>query len=354
MIDLSQWSANSAPDSLCVVRLSAIGDTCHALAVIRNLQDNWPQTSITWIIGKSEAALHAGLDGVEFITFDKSRGSAAYRDLKQALDGRRFDAALCMHASWRVNRLIRLLPANLKLGFDFRRARDFQWLFTNARIPAAPGEHSLEAMMGFARALGAATQPLRWDIPVSDADRAFAEGHCRYPTVVISPCSSQRSRNYRNWSIERFAGVARYAQTRFGCRVLVTGGGSDLEREYGEQIAASVGADIRNLVGQTSLKQSFAIFQEADVVISPDSGPAHMATAAGTPVIGLYATSNPDRTGPIVSRRLTVNRYPEALSKYLGKSVDEVRWGRRVRHPDAMELIEVADVTEKIDLVLAH
>ena len=129
-----------------MVRLSAIGDTCHALAVIRNLQDNWPQTAITWIIGKSEAALHAGVDGVEFITFDKSSGSAAYRELGQALTGRRFDAALCMHASWRVNRLIRLLPSPIKLGFDFRRARDFQWLFTNARIPPAAREHSLEGM----------------------------------------------------------------------------------------------------------------------------------------------------------------------------------------------------------------
>ena len=353
MIDLSQWFAKSAPESLCVVRLSAIGDTCHALAVIRRLQDNWPQTSITWIIGKTEAALHAGVDGVEFITFDKSKGAAAYAGLKDKLAGRNFDAALCMHASWRVNRIIRLLPTARKLGFDRRRARDFQWLFTNARIPHVDGEHSMEAMMGFANALGAEARPLRWDIPLGDADRDFAESHCRYPTVVISPCSSQRSRNYRNWQVERFAEVARYAQTRYGCRVLLTGGPTELEREYGEQIAAAVGADIRNLVGQTTLKQSFALFEAADLVIAPDSGPAHMATAAGTPVIGLYATSNPGRTGPIVSRRLTVNRYPDAVSKFLGKDVDDIRWGRRVRDPDAMDLIEVDDVTSKIDLVFS-
>lgn len=322
--------------------------------MIRNLQDNWPQTSITWIVGKTEAALHAGVDGVEFIIFDKREGAAAYAGLRETLAGRTFDAALCMHASLRVNRFIRRIPTAIRLGFDMRRARDFQWLFTNRRIPHVAREHSLEAMMGFARTLGAKPTPVRWDIPVTDPDRAFADQHCRYPTVVVSPCSSQRSRNYRNWRVERFAEVARYAQTTYGCRVLLTGGPSELERQYGDAIQAAVGADIRNLVGQTTLKQSFALFAAADLVISPDSGPAHMATAAGTPVIGLYATSNPARTGPFVSRRLTVDRYPEAVSKYLGKRVEQVRFGRRVRHPDAMDLIEVADVTEKIDLVFGQ
>ena len=103
----------------------------------------------------------------------------------------------------------------------------------------------------------------------------------------------------------------------------------------------------------TSLKQSFALFEAADLVIAPDSGPAHMATAAGTPVIGLYATSNPGRTGPFVSRRLTVNRYPDAVRQFLHKDIDEVRWGRRVRVADAMDLIEVDDVTAKVDLVFS-
>lgn len=206
--------------------------------------------------------------------------------------------------------------------------------------------------MGFARKIGAEPTPMRWDIPVTDADREFAASHCRYPTVVISPCTSQRSRNFRNWRIERFIEVARHAREQHNARILLTGGGTDVEREYGETISTEVGAGIRNLIGQTTLKQSFALFGAADLVISPDSGPAHMATAAGTPVIGLYATSNPGRTGPFVSRQLTVNRYPDALKKFMGKTEDAVRWGQRVRHPDAMDLIEVDDVTAKIDLAL--
>jgi heptosyltransferase I len=339
--------ANSAPENICVLRLSAIGDTCHALAVIRNLQDNWPDTRITWLIGKTEASLMGDIGDIEFITFDKSKGLDAYRDVGQQLAGRRYDAALCMHASLRANLLSRKLPAAVRLGFDKARARDFQWLFTDERIPAAQGEHALEAMMGFARHIGAQPTDLRWDIPVAESERAFAEQHVAPKTVVISPCSSQRSRNFRNWPVEHFVAVVRYLEERLAANVLLTGGNSPLESQYAQTIAAATGA--RNLVGQTSLKQLFAVLCAADVVICPDSGPAHMATAAGTPVIGLYATSNPDRTGPYRSRQLCVNRYPDAVQKYLGRRVADIRWGQRVRHPEAMQLITISDVIGKID-----
>jgi heptosyltransferase I len=97
------------------------------------------------------------------------------------------------------------------------------------------------------------------------------------------------------------------------------------------------------------LKELVALIDAADLVICPDSGPAHMATTVSTPVLGLYATSNPDRTGPFFSREITVNRYPDATQRYLGKSVEQLKWGQRVRHPDAMDLITIEDVKGKID-----
>ena len=339
--------ANSAPEDICVLRLSAIGDTCHALAVIRNLQDNWPDARITWVIGKTEATLMGDIRDIEFITFDKSKGFAAYRDVARSLSGRRFDVALCMHASMRANFLCRILPTGVRLGFDKARARDFQWLFTNRRIDAAPEEHALEAMMAFARHLGAQPTGLRWDIPIGDSERAYAQQYIKPRTVVISPCSSQRSRNFRNWPAERFVAVARYLADHAQANVVLTGGHSALESEYARTIAGQV--DATNLVGQTSLKQLYAVIAAADVVLCPDSGPAHMATAAGIPVIGLYATSNPDRTGPYLSRDLCVNRYPDAVSRYLGKGIADLRWGQRVRHPDAMKLIKTEDVIDKFD-----
>lgn len=345
---MSDLILKTQPENICVIRLSAIGDTCHALAVVRRIQDNWPDAKITWIIGKTEAKLLADIPDIEFIIFDKSKGIHAYKEVRHVLGDKTFDIALCMHASMRVNLLYRSIRAPIRLGFDRKRAKDFQCLFTNKRIAAAHGEHALEAMMSFASAIGVAPQPIRWDIPLDEDVREFSADYRspNKPLVVISPCSSNRSRNFRNWSIENYSAMIKHLVGR-GCRVVLTGGPSALEVEYGAALSTNGLAD--DLVGKTSLKQLAALINAADLVICPDSGPAHMATAFNTPVLGLYATSNPDRTGPFASRELTVNRYPDAAMKYLGKPVEELHWGQRVRHPDAMDLITLDDVVSKID-----
>jgi heptosyltransferase I len=272
----------SPPESICVIRLSAIGDTCHALAVVRSIQDTWPETPITWIIGKTEASLMADIPDIEFIIFDKSKGRLAYADVRNQLVGRRFDIALCMHASLRANLLCRLIPTPIRLGFDFKRARDFQWLFTNQRIKATPHEHAMEAMLGFARHIGIPQRELRWDIPLSAAQREFAAGYqsAGRPILLISPCSSLRSRNFRNWSAENYAAAANHARNKFDCQVILTGGDSELEVEYGRTISKLCDKSLVNLIGKTSLKELFAMITVSQALICPDSGPAHMATAA--------------------------------------------------------------------------
>ena len=341
----------SPPESICVIRLSAIGDTCHALAVIRSIQDTWPETRITWIIGKTEAGLMTDIPDIDFIIFDKSKGRGAYADVRKQLAGRDFDIALCMHASLRANLLCRMIATPIRLGFDYSRAVDFQWIFTNRRIEATPREHALDAMMGFARYIGIPKRGLRWDIPLSDAHREFARHYqsSGQPMLLISPCSSLRSRNFRNWSAENYAAAANHARNKYHCKVILTGGSSALEVEYGRTISRLCDQSLVNLIGKTSLKQLLALISHSRVVICPDSGPAHMATAAGTPVIGLYATSNPDRTGPYLSQSLGVNAYPDAVGRYLGKTVEGLRWGQRVRDPRAMGLIRLASVTRRID-----
>ncbi|MEL7296110.1 MAG: glycosyltransferase family 9 protein, partial [Pseudomonadota bacterium] len=130
--------------------------------------------------------------------------------------------------------------------------------------------------------------------------------------------------------------------------VIVTGGGSALEKQYADEITSNLD-DVVDLVGKTTLKELAALIDRADAVICPDSGPAHIATAVNTPVIGLYATSNPGRTGPSQRADWIVNQYPQACRQYLSKTVDDLRWGQRVRHPDAMKLITVDAVVEKLD-----
>jgi len=347
--------ATPAPESLCVLRLSAVGDVCHALPVVRTLQAAWPETRITWIVGKLEASLVGDIPGIEFIIFDKSRGLGAHLALRRALKGRRFNLLLHMQMSLRASVASLAVKAPLKLGFDKERAHDFQYWFTNKRIWYKPRQHVMDSLFGFSEALGVREHRLRWDIPLPAEAAAYAREQIPGGTgaLIISPCANPRFRNWRSWQPEYYAAVAEHAAEKHGLKVLVTGGRSEIEQAYGARITELARTPVANLVGQTSLKQLMALLGRATVLVSPDSGPVHMGTAAGIPVIGLYATTNPDRAGPYLSQRWRVNRYPDALAKFNHITPDEAPWGTRVRDEAAMECITVADVTGKLDELMA-
>ena len=340
---------SSPPRSLCVIRLSAIGDCCHALPVVQAIRSAWPETRITWIIGQTEHALLEGLAGVDFLVLDKRAGRRGMRELKEKLKARRFDLLLQMQDSLRASRVAMMTGCRRRVGFDRRRARDFQWLFTTERIAHRPRQHVMEALFGFAEHLGIERPAApRWGFPMNAGDvRAAASMAPGRPFCVMSPLSSQRRGAFRNWPAERYASVARHVVERLGGEVLLTGSGSPMERDYAAVIAAQPG--VTDLNGRTTLKQLAALIRLARLVVCPDSGPAHIAAALGTRVVGLYAGSNPDRSGPWGNREFTVNRYPQAVRKSLGKGVDAVRFGRRLRTGNAMNEIAAGSVIEMVE-----
>jgi heptosyltransferase I len=345
----------SPPERLCILRLSAVGDVTHVVPVVRTLQRAWPRCRITWIIGRLEATLVGDLPGVEFIIFDKSAGPGALIDLYRRLRGRRFDVLLHMQVALRASLISLAVKAPVRLGFDAGRSRNGQQWFTTHRINSAPRQHVLDVFFAFAEALGIDERVLEWSLPVPDNERRqiAAQVPGDRPILAINPCSSARRRNWRNWPAERYAAVADYAATRHGLQVVLTGGPSEPERALARRIAALTETPVIDLIGQTSLKGLLALLEQATALIAPDTGPAHIATAAGTPVIGLYAASNPDRTGPYLSRQWVVNRYPQALVRYADKTVEQAAWGERVRHPEVMELIPVEAVRQSLDRLMA-
>src|SRR5713101_4736277 len=163
------------PRHVCLLRLSAIADTCHALAALLAFQSAWPQTRFTWIIGKLEAKLMTAiLPEIEFITFDKSATLKELLRLRRTLSARRFDLLLDMQLSFRASLVSSLVSAPIKLGFDRERARELQWWFTNARIAPAAAEHVLDSFLGFARACGLDPAAPRWalDLPAEALEYA--------------------------------------------------------------------------------------------------------------------------------------------------------------------------------------
>ncbi len=338
----------SPPPALCILRLSAVGDITHTLPVVRTLQQHWPHTRLTWIIGKTEYSLVYDIPGIEFIVFDKNQGWRAYQQLWQQLRQRRFDVLLHMQMSLRASLIALLIKSPIKLGFDKARAKDLQWLFTTDRIQARPGQHVIDSLLGFSAALGVDEHHYVWDIPIPAEAQAYAQQQLPddAPILIISPCSSMA---YRNWTIAGYAAIADYAQQKYGMQVVLTGGPGSIERAYAQQISTLCKTKPIDLIGKTNLKQLLAILARARVVIAPDAGTAHLANAVGVPVIGLYAATNPDRARPYSYPQYVVNKYPEAVHAKLGKSVAEVPWGTRVRDAGTMQRITVADVTAKLD-----
>src|SRR5216684_3284582 len=177
---------------VCLLRLSAIGDACHAVAALRAFQSAWPQTRFTWIIGKLEAKLMTAiLPEIEFITFDKSATLEELLRLRRTLSARRFDLLLDMQLSFRASLVSSLVSAPIKLGFDRERARELQWWFTNARIAPAAAEHVLDSFLGFARACGLDPAAPRWDLDLPAEALEYARGIItdERPTLAVSPCS---------------------------------------------------------------------------------------------------------------------------------------------------------------------
>jgi len=341
---------SAPPEAICLLRISALGDICHILPVIRTLQYHWPQTRIAWIIGKTEYALVNDIAGIEFIIFDKGAGYSGYRRLYQEMRGRCFDILLHMQMSLRASLASLLVPADIRLGFDRQRSNDFQWLFTNHKIPSKDKQHVMDGFFEFIRTLGVLERRLEWNIPIPEEIRREVKLHLPAGQfMVVSPCSSMA---YRNWTVEGYAAVADYALETYGLPTVLTGGLTSVEHEYGRKITQLCKHKPVNLIGETSLKQLLAILERARVVIAPDSGPAHMAVAVNTPVIGLYATTNPDRARPYLYPELVVNRYPEAVYEKHGKPVAAVAWGTRVKDAGTMKRITVSDVTQKLAQVL--
>jgi heptosyltransferase I len=339
------------PASLCILRLSAIGDTCHVVPVVRTLQQAWPATKLTWIIGRTEAGLMQLLPGVEFITIDKRAGLRAAAVLRAELRRRRFDVLLHMQLSLRASLLSTLISARVRLGFDRRRARELQWMFTNARIEPRREQHVLDSFLGFLHALGLQTPSLEWNLPLPEDARRYAAALIpdARATLLISACSSHPA---RNWSAERYAAVADHAAQRHGMRVILCGGPTSMEREMGRRIEQLAATPLLNQVGRDTLPQLLALLARSSVLLCPDSGPAHMATMVGTPVIGLYAATRLQRCGPYLSRQWCVDRFEAAAQRFLGRSAAQLPWHQKIEKPGVMDLIEVADVLERLDALM--
>ena len=334
------------PQALCILRLSAIGDVCHALAAVQQIRRYWQQTKITWIVGKTEAQLLAGIEGVELIAYDKKSGWKGVLDLWKLLKNHQFDALLNMQTALRASVISLGIKAKYKIGFGKQRAREGQWLFTNRKIRDPQNPHVLDGFMAFVEYLGVPVTTPHWQLAISEQDYAAVRQYIdpKRKNLIISPCSSKIE---KDWLVERYAQIADLAHQQ-DVNVILCGSPAKRERETVAQIIALCNFQPVDLSGKTNLKQLTALIAMADLVISPDSGPAHLATTQNTPVIGLYAYHNPLRTGPYNNLANVVSVYEQNVLREYGKPSSQLPWATKLTGKNLMAQIQVEDVVKQM------
>ncbi|HET9439750.1 MAG TPA: glycosyltransferase family 9 protein [Longimicrobiales bacterium] len=335
------------PREIGIVMLSALGDAVHVLPVVNALKRKWPEARITWVIQPVPHQLVRSHEAVDdFIIFQRRRGAQAlssYRELRHAFQGRRFDLLINLQVYLKAGLITALAPADIKLGFDRKRARDMNWLFTNQRIPARPMQHVQDQYFEFIEYLGVDPAPIEWRLQITPEERAvqsrFFEPLGRTCAIVVGT-----SKPIKNWAPNRYARVIDALEGEFGLRTMLVGGPSEFERDLAERIMQTARIKPINTLGN-DIRRLLYLLDGAALVISPDTGPLHVARALDKPVIGLYGYTNPKRYGPY--RKFT----DLVVDGYALDESDDYPLNMEYR-PDGMTRVTVSAVLDKVRLAL--
>lgn len=336
------------PRSVLIVMLSALGDAVHVLPVANALRRTWPGTRIAWVVQPVAHALvhqHPAID--EFLLFRRRHGASAWRsyaELGRAFEGRTFDLLLALQVYLKAGLITAQARARVKLGFDRARARDLNWLFTTHRIPPHPVGHVQDQYFEFLTALGISPAPVRWGLEPGaeerEAQRAFFDPLDR-PVCAFVVGTSKPA---KNWDPDGYVRVIDAVEQLHGMRAMIVGGPSRIERDATDHIVArtrrkpivALGNDVRRLVW---------LLDGSALLVSPDTGPLHIARALDVPVVGLYGYTNPKRYGPY-------RKYEDLIVDGYARHAGEDYPCSMQHRADGMSRVSVAAVMDRIAIAL--
>lgn len=322
--------------------MSAVGDAVHVLPVINALKRANPATRITWVLQPGGAALVRGHRSVdEIILFDRSKGWRAFTEVRRELANRRFDLVINLQVYLKAGIVTAFTQAPIKLGFDRARARDFNWLFTNRKIPPQAVQHVQNQYFEFLTALGVPPNPVVWDLGPWDDEREWQRSFKSSFDRPIASIVVGTSKPEKDWLPERWAEVADVLHDTYGMEVVLVGGRSERELAAERRVMELAKTKPRSELG-SGLRKLVSILDASALVLSPDTGPLHMTVALDRPVISLMGYTNPKRTGPY-------RRFHDLIVDAYGDPGEDYPISMENR-PGRMKRIETRDVLAKVEL----
>lgn len=325
------------PRRILIVKLSSLGDVVQCLPTLTALRRAFPHAHIAWLVGPAASgivAMHPALDEA-YVLGDGSAHSRRLRPVPswpeacKVLRAQRFDYSLDMQGLFRTALLAFLIGAPERVGF--RSLQEGAFMLCNRRVvPDRKDIHAVEGYLGFARYMGADDSLVEFGLIETPEDADWAnrclQSHQAREPVAIAPGSRVAK---KRWPVDRFAQVASMLAQAGLTPVIV---GSAADAPLGEEIRRR--APSLDLTGKTSLPQLFALLRRCRAFIGNDSGPLHLAVAAGIPTVALFGWSNPARTGPYGTGHIILQgrgaRWADAITpeQVTGAALSIARAGR--------------------------
>jgi heptosyltransferase I len=300
--------ARLEPSRVCIIKPSSLGDVVHALPILAALRGRWPFAHIAWVVSDSFREVlegHADLD--QLIVYhrtgqatDPGRTVGLFRNLLRS----RFDLTIDLQGLLRSALMTAATRAAVRVGLADAR-EGARWFYTDVVDAPRLGMHAVERVQRVAAALHLDATLPRFNLPIREADRRWARevlSAVPSPRIVLNLGARWET---KRWPPDHFAEIGRRAGKKFGAGLIAVGSAGDWPLV--EQLVRGLGVTpVLNLCGQTRLMQLAALCTESDLVISNDTGPLHLAAAAGARVIGIYTCTSPVLTGPFGPRVATV------------------------------------------------
>lgn len=303
--------ATIEPERVCIIKPSAMGDILHAMPILSALRRRWPNAHLAWVVNRSFAELldgHPDLDepivynrGRKGLDRDKFLGFAA---LLARLHRSRFDLTIDLQCLLRSALMVAATGAHVRVGMADAREGS-RWLYTHHIDAPRLGLHAVDRVLRVARAFGADDSAARFNLPVPDEARRWAAdalANVPHPRVILNVGARWTT---KRWPPAHFAALGRLAVEHFGAGLIAVGSAAD--RPLVDALLAHLApTPALDLCGRTRLPQFAALCEESDLVISNDTGPLHLAAAAGARVVGIYTCTSPELTGPYGELATTV------------------------------------------------
>src|SRR5271156_7104222 len=285
------------PDQrILLVRLGSLGDVIHALPAASALRDAFPEARIDWLIEpKWRRLLEGNSDLTEIIPLEKKSAAGLISTIRK-LRAARYTCAIDFQGLYKSALPAFASGAPRRIGFTSTYAREgFASMFYTDKINPR-GAHKVDYNLTLAAAAGARTSTPRFPLtPHPEDEKQVTQELARQNVAdffVLNPGGGWRS---KCWPPERYGELHHRLAAQHGWRGVISFGPGE-ERLAQELVsAAGTPAPVALPLGLGPL---MALIHRAKFVVSADTGPLHLASALGTPVVGLYGPTDPARNGP--------------------------------------------------------